>query len=102
MTDEPDLIPGTALKCAGCDITFTLREDHAEQIPEGACIAAYLWGRDTHQCPRNAVKTDATRMSTCALCGETKVADPTSSYFTARPDRETDSDWDGCVQGMGT
>lgn len=47
-------------------------------------------------------ESEPERMSTCALCGETKVANPKSPYFAARPDRETDADWDGCVQGMGT
>lgn len=42
------------------------------------------------------------RMSICSSCGETKPADPTSRYFTARPDSAMDLDWDGCSRGAGT
>ena len=42
------------------------------------------------------------RMSTCALCGGEKVANPKSKFFTARPEQETDLEWDGCEQGSGT
>jgi hypothetical protein len=42
------------------------------------------------------------RMSLCSACGETKVADPTSRFFEARPDSDMDFDWDGCSEGSGT
>jgi hypothetical protein len=44
----------------------------------------------------------AVRMSHCTSCGRNQPSDPSSKYFSANPDREFDSDWDGCVRGMGT
>jgi hypothetical protein len=45
---------------------------------------------------------DFPRRSKCASCGSTKVSNPTSRYFEARPNQEFDSDWDGCEQGSGS
>lgn len=51
---------------------------------------------------RESLGFEPVRMSMCTSCGETKVADPTSRYFTARPDSDMDFDWDGCSAGSGT
>ena len=49
-----------------------------------------------------AEKAAEPRLSRCSSCGSTFPSNPSSSYFSARPERDTDSDWDGCNQGMGT
>ena len=52
--------------------------------------------------PPEDEEPEPVRMSRCSSCGRTKPSDINSNYFSAHPDKPEDSDWDGCVQGMGT
>jgi hypothetical protein len=79
---------------------FGLVHERVLQVPEnrqdlveaGALILAWI----------ESIDRRTPRMAVCTACGSVFPSKPGGPMFEARPDRDTDLDWDGCSAGSGT